>query len=396
MREAGCRRPDGGVQADPTNKDDAIMNTSKNLLFVLGTRPEVVKLAPVIREARSRPGVTATVLHTGQHREMAAEMFDLFGITPDIDLAVMQPNQTLFSVSAKILEGLDAILRERRFDTILVQGDTTTAFLGALAGYYTKTRVAHVEAGLRTHDKFSPYPEEMNRRLAGALTDIHFPPTTRAKNNLLAEGFPEDRIVVTGNTVIDALLWALDMPYKAPPELEPLLNAPGRMVLATTHRRESFGEPHRRVFQAFLQIADEFPDVRFIFPVHPNPNVRAEVARQLGNHPRIHLLAPLGYLDFIHAMSAATFILSDSGGVQEEAPTLKKPVLVLRDHTERPEGLESGCLTLVGTDTEKIFGEAKKLLTDSFYYQNMIKSPNPYGDGHASVRIIDNITKKSV
>lgn len=377
----------------PVRKDDAIMNANSptHLLFILGTRPEVVKLAPVIREARSRQGVTATVLHTGQHREMAAEMFELFGIKPDIDLAVMQPNQTLFSVSAKILEGLDSVLRERRFDTILVQGDTTTAFLGALAGYYTKTRVAHVEAGLRTHDKLSPYPEEMNRRLAGALTDIHFPPTARARNNLLAEGIPEKQIVVTGNTVIDALLWALEMPYKPSPELELPLKAPGRMILATTHRRESFGEPHRRVFQAFLHIVDEFPDVKILFPVHPNPNVRAEVAKQLGNHPRIHLLAPLGYLDFIHAMSESAIILSDSGGVQEEAPTLKKPVLVLRDHTERPEGIETGCLVLVGTETEKIFGETKKLLTDEVYYHNMIRNPNPYGDGAASKRIIDNI-----
>ncbi|HEY9070455.1 MAG TPA: UDP-N-acetylglucosamine 2-epimerase (non-hydrolyzing) [Candidatus Ozemobacteraceae bacterium] len=362
-----------------------------NLLFILGTRPEVVKLAPVIREARSRTGVTATVLHTGQHREMAAEMFDLFGIRPDIDLAVMQPNQTLFSVSAKILEGLEAVLRERRFDAILVQGDTTTAFLGALAGYYTKTRVAHVEAGLRTHDKLSPYPEEMNRRLAGALADLHFPPTPRAKNNLLAEGIPAEKIIVTGNTVIDALLWALEMPYEAPADLAPILATPGRLVLVTTHRRESFGEPHRRVFQAFLQLAEAFPDVRILFPVHPNPNVRAEVAHQLGNHPRIHLVAPLGYLDFIHAMQAATIILSDSGGVQEEAPSLKKPVLVLRDHTERPEGIESGCLKLVGTVTETIFEEARKLLTDASHYHNMIKSPNPYGDGTASKAIIDNI-----
>ncbi len=367
-------------------------SATMNLLFILGTRPEVVKLAPVIREARSRPGITATVLHTGQHREMAAEMFDLFGIRPDFDLAVMQANQTLFSVSSKILEGLDSVLRNRQFDTILVQGDTTTAFLGALAGYYRKIRVAHVEAGLRTHDKMSPYPEEMNRRLAGALTDIHFPPTARAKSNLLAEGIPEDRIVVTGNTVIDALLWALEMPYKPSEELETLLKAPGRMILATTHRRESFGEPHRCVFRAFLQIADEFPDTRIVFPVHPNPNVRAEVAKQLGNHPRIHLLAPLGYLDFVHAMSAATIILSDSGGVQEEAPTLKKPVLVLRDHTERPEGIESGCLMLVGTATEQIFNKTRKLLTDEAYYQNMIKNPNPYGDGAASKRIIDKIT----
>ncbi|RCK77772.1 MAG: UDP-N-acetylglucosamine 2-epimerase [Candidatus Ozemobacter sibiricus] len=363
---------------------------AKRLLFVLGTRPEIIKLAPVIRCARATPGLEAVVVHTGQHRELAAEMFQVFDLRPDHDLAVMEPDQTLFSVSARILDGLARVFQQETVDLVVVQGDTTSAFLGALAGYYSHIPVAHVEAGLRTNDKFSPFPEEMNRRLAGTLADLHFPPTARARANLVREGVADRRILVTGNTVIDALLWALELPH-TPSAAIPDLKPGERLVLVTTHRRESFGEPHLRVFRALRELVDRFPEVRLLFPVHPNPNVRAQVGTHLGDHPRIHLCAPLGYLDFLHAMKRSFFLLSDSGGVQEEAPTLKKPVLVLRDVTERPEGLESGALQLVGTDPEKILGAATALLTDPAAYAAMTKNPNPYGDGKASERIIERI-----
>lgn len=364
---------------------------ARRLLFVFGTRPEVIKFAPVIRAAR-QAGLSATILHTGQHRELAEDMLGIFGLRPDINLEVMEPNQNLFSVSARILERLAPVFQRERFDLILVQGDTTSAFLGSLAGYYTKTPVAHVEAGLRTNDRFSPYPEEMNRRLAGCLADLHFPPTERSRQNLLKEGIPADRIFVTGNTVIDALLWALELPWKAPEHLVEPLSPGGRLILVTTHRRESFGEPHRRVFRALRRLVDSASDLKILLPVHPNPNVREEIGRMLGNHSRIHLCAPLPYLDFIHAMQAATLIMSDSGGVQEEAPSLKKPVLVLRETTERPEGLESGVLKLVGTDETLIFSEASRLLSDPAACAEMTGRANPYGDGQASRRILEAVS----
>ncbi|MFZ2959576.1 MAG: UDP-N-acetylglucosamine 2-epimerase (non-hydrolyzing) [Candidatus Ozemobacteraceae bacterium] len=362
----------------------------KKLLFILGTRPEIIKLAPVVRAARTA-GHDVTLLNTGQHRELADEMLKVFDLRPNIDLTVMEANQTLFSVSARILERLQDVFVRDRYDMILVQGDTTTAFLGALAGYYTKTPVAHVEAGLRTNDKFSPFPEEMNRRLASNLCDLHFPPTERSRKNLLAEGVPAKNIHVTGNTVIDALFWALEMQHEPSHELWPIFQGHHRLILVTTHRRESFGEPHRRVFGALREIVDSAPDLKLLLPVHPNPNVRNEVAAMLGHHPRIFLTAPLGYLDFLHAMKRSTLILSDSGGVQEEAPSLKKPVLVLRESTERPEGLDSGALKLVGTDPELIFNEATRLLNDPAAYAAMTANPNPYGDGQASQRILRSI-----
>ena len=363
------------------------------LLFVLGTRPEVIKMAPVIRAAQTDPRFSATLLHSGQHLELAEEMFRVFDLKPDLSLSVMEPNQSLFSVSARILERLAPVFAKDPYDMIVIQGDTTTAFLGALAGYYTKTPVAHVEAGLRTFDRFSPFPEEMNRRLAGALTELHFPPTDAARQNLLREGFSEENIVVTGNTVIDALLWALKLPYQPSAEMKEMLSGSHRLVLITSHRRESFGEPHRRVFKALRQLADRHPDIRLLFPVHPNPNVRSQVAELLGHHPQITLCSPLGYLDFIHAMERSTLILSDSGGVQEEAPTLRKPVLVLRDHTERPEGLTSGALRLVGTDDQKILTQADLLLSNPDEYAAMTKNANPYGDGKASERILNAISQ---
>jgi UDP-N-acetylglucosamine 2-epimerase (non-hydrolysing) len=367
------------------------MSDPKKILFVLGTRPEVIKLAPVIARTRDYPELRPVLLHTGQHRELAEEMFAVFGLQPDFNLAVMQPNQDFFQVGARILEALGKILGQERFDMIVVQGDTTTAFLGALAGYYSRTPVAHVEAGLRTRDKFHPYPEEMNRRLVGPLADLHFPPTPRARDNLLADGISPENIHVTGNTVIDALLWGLTIPHVATGDLASVLAMGGRLVLVTTHRRESFGEPHRQVFAALRDMVDRFPDLQLLFPVHPNPNVRREVGGMLGDHPRIHLTAPLGYLDFLQAMNRSELILTDSGGVQEEAPTLRKPVLVLRDQTERPEGLSSGALRLVGTNREVILAEAIRLLEDRSAYVAMTSNPNPYGDGQAANRIVEAI-----
>ncbi|MBF0546345.1 MAG: UDP-N-acetylglucosamine 2-epimerase (non-hydrolyzing) [Candidatus Riflebacteria bacterium] len=362
----------------------------KKVLFIFGTRPEIIKLAPVIKAADGE-GLRAVVLHTGQHREIADEMLRLFQIHPDINLDVMRSNQTLFSLTSRILENFERVFNAEKYDMIVVQGDTTSAFLGALAGYYSKTPVAHVEAGLRSNDKFSPFPEEINRRLAGSLTDLHFPPTELSRKNLLKEGVNPKNIHVTGNTVIDALLWALKLPYEAPDALKPVFKSGKKIILVTSHRRESFGEPQRRVFKALLEIVEFVENSMVLFPVHPNPNVIKEVSEILKNHSRIHLCSPLGYLDFIHAMEKSELVLSDSGGVQEEAPSLKKPVLVLRDVTERPEGLDSGALKLVGTDDEKIFSEAVKLLTDKGAYAEMTKNPNPYGDGRASLRIIKSI-----
>ncbi|MBF0410027.1 MAG: UDP-N-acetylglucosamine 2-epimerase (non-hydrolyzing) [Candidatus Riflebacteria bacterium] len=360
------------------------------ILFILGTRPEIIKLAPVIMAVENE-GMKPVVLHTGQHREIAEEMFRVFKINPDIRLDVMRENQTLFSVSSRILEKLEPVFADCRYSMTVVQGDTTSAFLGALSGYYTKTPVAHVEAGLRSNDKFSPFPEEGNRRLAGSLTDLHFPPTELSRKNLLKEGIQPNNIHVTGNTVIDALFWALKLPYQPSEKLKTIYDSAKRLILVTSHRRESFGEPQRRVFRALYEIVQNYSEVEILFPVHPNPNVRREVADILENHPRIHLCAPLGYLDFIHAMEKSEIIMSDSGGVQEEAPSLKKPVLVLRDVTERPEGLESGALKLVGTDGEKIFAECEKLLESPAEYSAMTRNPNPYGDGRAAFRIAKSI-----
>lgn len=355
---------------------------------MFGTRPEVIKLAPVIRSFEKSEHFRPILLNTAQHREMADEMLSIFGLKPDFDLNIMTPNQDFFTLAARLMESLGNILTKERFDLVVTQGDTTSAFLGSLAAFYSRIPVAHVEAGLRTLDKYSPYPEEMNRRLVSSLADLHFPPTNGASENLIKEGVSREKIHVTGNTVIDALLWGLDIPHTPGPDLTTFLDGKGRIILVTTHRRENFGEPHRQVFSALKRVAETFPDVRILFPVHPNPKVRDEVAKALGNNPRIHLCAPLGYLDFLQAMNRSTLILTDSGGVQEEAPTLKKPVLILREQTERPEGVESGALKLVGTDPNLIFSETRNLLQNPSAYQKMTENPNPYGDGRASERIL--------
>ncbi len=360
----------------------------KRFLFIFGTRPEVVKMAPVILEAQKQEDVSVEILHTGQHQELAEEMLELFKITPTHRLNVMRENQSLFGLTSRIMTGLSEIIPNGNFDMIFVQGDTSSAFLGALAGFYSKVPVAHIEAGLRTDNRYNPFPEEINRRLVSPLASLNFTPTDGSKQNLLKENIPDKSIITTGNTVIDALLHCINIPHQASEELTRLFNKK-KFALVTTHRRENFGAPHKEVFDALLELANTHQDLHILFPVHPNPNVRKEVSKHLNNHQRIHLTAPLGYLDFINAMKNCFMILSDSGGVQEEAPTLKKPVLVLRETTERPEGLHTGALKLVGTNKEQILKYANKLLNDPSFYDEMTSNPNPYGDGKAAARIID-------
>ncbi len=357
-------------------------------LFILGTRPEVIKVAPVIFAARETGEIETQILHTGQHLELAAEMFKHFRLKPDFDLAVMQANQSLFQLTSRITEGIGEILSRNTYDMIFVQGDTSSAFLGALGGFYQKIPVGHIEAGLRTQDRYSPFPEEINRRLVTPLASLHFAPTQRAHDMLAGEGIPRNRIEVTGNTVIDALFWSLKQDYPLKEDIEEILGKEGRLLLVTTHRRENFGEPHRQVFSALLELVERFTDIRILFPIHPNPNVRQEAAAMLNNHPRIALTPPLDYQNFINAMKRCDLILSDSGGVQEEAPSLNKPVLVLRESTERPEGITTGALKLVGTDKAKILAEASELLTNPASYRRMAEAANPYGDGDAGKKII--------
>jgi UDP-N-acetylglucosamine 2-epimerase (non-hydrolysing) len=360
-----------------------------SFLFILGTRPEVIKLAPVILECRKRPSIAIEVIHTGQHKELAGEMFSHFGIEPDHNLEVMQPNQSLFQLSARIITGLEKIITGKKYDMVFVQGDTTSVFLGALCAFYSRIPVAHVEAGLRTADRYSPFPEEINRRLAGTLATLHFPPTERARQMLIDENVAKENIFTTGNTVIDALEWSINKPHQLSAELEDFFTEDRKTILVTTHRRENFGGPHREVFSALLRIVNKFKDTQILFPIHPNPNVRNEAYQLLNQHPRIKLISPLGYLDFINVMKRSHIILTDSGGVQEEAPSLNKPVLILRESTERPEGIESGCLKLVGTNQDAIFAATSQLLTEKARYDQMANSVNPYGDGKAAERIID-------
>ena len=353
------------------------------VMSIFGTRPEAIKMAPVILELRKYPEVESTVTVTAQHREMLDQVLRLFDIRPDFDLNIMSEGQTLFDITSRALLGLDKVLREAMPDVILVHGDTTTTFAGALAAFYHQIEVGHVEAGLRTQNKFSPYPEEMNRRLTGSLADLNFAPTETAKENLLRENVAADKIFVTGNTVIDALFQTVRADFNFPN-----LDADKRIILVTTHRRENLGEPLRQVYKALKSLVEEFPDVEIIFPVHKNPKVRAVVNEELGGLERVFLTDPLDYEPFANLMNKATLILTDSGGVQEEAPALGKPVLVLRDTTERPEALEAGTVKLIGTNREKVYGAAKILLTDAVAYKQMAEARSPYGDGHAAERIV--------
>ena len=353
------------------------------VMSVFGTRPEAIKMAPVVLELKKYSQIESVVAVTAQHREMLDQVLKLFNIHPDFDLNIMSEGQTLFDITSRALLGLDKVLTAANPDVVLVHGDTTTTFAGALAAYYHQIEVGHVEAGLRTRNKFSPYPEEMNRRLTGSLADLNFAPTLTAKANLLREGVDADKIFVTGNTVIDALYQTVRADYKFQH-----VDASKRVILVTTHRRENLGEPLRQVYKALRALVEEFADIEIIFPVHKNPKVREVVDEELGGLERVCLIDPLDYEPFANLMNRATLILTDSGGVQEEAPALGKPVLVLRDTTERPEALEAGTVKLIGTNQEKVYGAAKLLLTDATEYRKMSEARSPYGDGHAAKRIV--------
>lgn len=364
------------------------MNHSRlKILTVFGTRPEAVKLAPVVQEIANRPDeLEGLICVTAQHREMLDQVLDVFDIHPNYDLNIMTHGQSLVDVTSRVLYGMTEILQKVQPDLVIVQGDTTTVFTTALSAFYQQIGVGHVEAGLRTGDIYSPFPEEINRRLTGPMTTFHFAPTRGAAENLMAESVQENRIAVTGNTVIDALLQVAERPYHFS---DPRLDDLEKVILITAHRRESFGDPIRRVCKAILRLSDQFPEYTFVYPVHPNPNILTVANELLQDKSNVLLIEPLSYEPFIHLMKKSTVILSDSGGVQEEAPSLDKPVLVLRDVTERPEVLIAGAAKLVGTDDEVIVRETTRLLTDSEAYDKAASAINPFGDGKAAVRIVN-------
>lgn len=361
----------------------------RKVLSVFGTRPEAIKMAPVVKELESRDGIKSVVCVTAQHRGMLDQVLEVFNIKPDYDLDIMKPGQTLSYITAEVLKGIEQIIIDEKPDLILVHGDTTTAMAAALAGFYQQVKVGHVEAGLRTYNKYSPFPEEMNRQIIDRIADYLFAPTEQSANNL--KDVNKDQIVVvTGNTAIDALKTTVSEEYK-----NDILDwaDDSRLILMTAHRRENLGEPMKNMFNAVRRIVEDFPDVKVVYPVHLNPKVREIANEILGENDRVKLIEPLDVIDFHNFMDKAYLILSDSGGVQEEAPSLGKPVLVLRDTTERPEGIEAGTLKLVGTDDDKIYNETKRLLTDEEEYNRMSKASNPYGDGFASKYIVNEIMK---
>jgi len=357
------------------------------VLVVIGTRPEAIKMAPVVAALRATPGVETRVCLTGQHTTLVDQVLEAFGLVPDDDLEIMKEGQTLYDVIHGALDGLRDVVRAWCPDVLLVQGDTATVFVGSLVGFFERVKVGHVEAGLRSHDKWAPFPEEVFRRLSDVLSDYYFAPTALARDQLLAEGVPAARIHVTGNTVVDALLDVAAREHPVEDAVLARVLAEGRrLVLLTAHRRESFGEPLRRVFAAVRELADAVPDAEVVYPVHPNPNVRAPAAELLSGHARIHLIQPLGYLDLVTALKRASLVLTDSGGIQEEAPAFGVPVLVLREVTERPEGVAAGVAELVGTDGELIVARALAALERG---ADRSPPPNPYGDGRAGTRIAD-------
>lgn len=357
------------------------------VMTVFGTRPEAIKMAPLVKELKKREEVECIVCVTAQHRQMLDQVLNAFQIKPDYDLNIMQQGQTLGDITTRALNGLEKVVKNVKPDIVLVHGDTTTTFAGALAAFYNGVSIGHVEAGLRTNDKYAPFPEEMNRQMVDCLSDLYFAPTKLSKENLLKENKDEKKIFVTGNTVIDAMSTTITDDYTHP-ALD-WIKQDERMILLTAHRRENLGEPMHHIFKAIRRIVDEFSDVKVIYPIHMNPLVR-EVAQEIfANCDKVKLIEPLEVFDFHNFQNKAYLILTDSGGIQEEAPSLGKPVLVLRDTTERPEGIEAGTLKLVGTDEEKIYNETKKLLTNQNEYKKMSQATNPYGDGHASEYIVD-------
>ncbi len=365
------------------------------VLTVFGTRPEAIKMAPLVKKLAETDGFEARVCVTAQHRQMLDQVLDVFDIVPDYDLNIMRPGQTLATVTSSVLQGLEPVLTEFEPDVVLVHGDTSTTFSATLASYYNRIPVGHVEAGLRTGNLYAPWPEEANRKLTGALAQFHFAPTPRARDNLLREGVPAEQIHVTGNTVIDALLW-MKQRMQTDPAIETMMRArfdylrdDARVVLITGHRRENFGDGFEAICQAIAQLAERHADVDFLYPVHLNPNVQEPVNRLLADVGNVHLIDPLDYQPFLWLMGRSYIILTDSGGIQEEAPSLGKPVLVMRDATERPEALEAGTARLVGADFARIRDGVSELLTNQDLYQQMANTQNPYGDGHASDAIIN-------
>lgn len=365
-------------------------------MLIFGTRPEAIKLCPLVKELKNQKEKFETIVCvTAQHREMLDQVLDVFDVKPDYDLNIMKNDQTLFDITCRCLTEIGAVINKEKPDIVLVQGDTTTTFVTSLAAYYNKIKIGHVEAGLRTGNKYSPFPEEINRRITSVIADLHFAPTQKSKNNLLSEGVREENIVVTGNTVIDALLWVRKKIQNERKEYKELdsIDFTQKIILVTGHRRENFGQDLINICEALKNIATKYNDIEIVYPVHLNPNVSKPVYNLLSGINNINLLKPLDYEPFVYLMVKSHFIISDSGGIQEEAPSLGKPVLVTRNTTERPEAVETGAVKLVGTDRNKIIRETEKLLNDPQYYHRMALLQNPYGDGHACERIINSLSK---
>ena len=366
------------------------MNKIK-VMSIFGTRPEAIKMAPLVKELEKHAETESIVCVTAQHREMLDQVLETFKIKPDYDLNMMKQGQTLMDITIGALSGVDAVIKKAKPDIVLVHGDTSTTFAGGLAAFYNQVAIGHVEAGLRTYNKYSPYPEEMNRQMVDCMTDMYFAPTDLSRDNLIKEHVDPSKIYVTGNTAIDAMDTTVDEGYTHP-ELEWL--GGDKMILLTAHRRENLGEPMKNIFRGIRRVLDELPGYKVIYPIHKNPLVRASADEIFGDCDRVKLIEPLEVFDFHNFQNRAHIILTDSGGIQEEAPSLGKPVLVLRDTTERPEGIKAGTLKLVGTNSENVYKETMRLLTDHDEYERMSKASNPYGDGHASERIADAIINK--
>ena len=371
-----------------------------NVLVLAGTRPEAIKVAPVVRALRNSPRCSAMLCSTGQHREMLEQAFADFDLTLDEDLRVMSANQSLASLSARLFQSIDPLLERLKPDWLLVQGDTTTVMVASLCAFYRKIKIGHIEAGLRSFSKYAPFPEEINRKVAGVTADLHFAPTAGARDNLLREGITAEDIVVTGNTVIDSLLWikeqVVNTPHILPAAVERHIGAGGKMVLITGHRRENFGRGFLDLCEAIKTLAHKYRDVLFVYPVHLNPNVQEPVHKLLVGIDNVMLLEPVSYKPFVALMNASTLVLTDSGGVQEEAPSLGKPVLVMREVTERMEGVEAGTALLLGTDVDKLVNGVSSLLDDEAFYRKMSRASNPYGDGLATERIVEALFKRSM